>query len=72
MKKLALKLNTQKTKIMASDPITSWQIDEETVRDFIFGVMLLLHIHLLAHYFHIFWRDFYTPLEMGDVANSIT
>jgi len=36
---LALKLNTQKTKIMASDPITSWQIDGETmeiVRDFIF------------------------------------
>ena len=31
-----LKLNIQKTKIMASGPITSWQIDEETVRDFIF------------------------------------
>ena len=34
-----LKLNTQKTKIMASGPITSWQIDEETVEtvaDFIF------------------------------------
>ena len=29
-------LNTQKTKIMASSPITSWQIDEETVADFIF------------------------------------
>ena len=46
MKKLNLKLNIQKTKIMASGPITSWQIDEETmeidgetmetVRDFIF------------------------------------
>ena len=37
----ALKLNIQKTKIMASDPITSWQIDGktmETVRDFIFWV----------------------------------
>ena len=32
-----LKLNIQKTKIMASGPITLWQIDEETVRDFIFG-----------------------------------
>ena len=32
-----LKLNTQKTKIMASGPITSWQIDGETVRDFILG-----------------------------------
>ena len=31
MKKLALKLNIQKTKIMASDPITSWQIDGETM-----------------------------------------
>ena len=30
-----LKLNIQKTKIMASGPITSWQIDEETVADFI-------------------------------------
>ena len=29
--KVGLKLNTQKTKIMASGPITSWQIDEETV-----------------------------------------
>ena len=35
--KVGLKLNSQKAKIMASDPITSWQIDEETVRDFIFG-----------------------------------
>ena len=32
-----LKLNIQKTKIMASGPITLWQIDEETVRDFILG-----------------------------------
>ena len=34
--KLGLTLNMQKTKIMASGPITSWQIDEETVADFIF------------------------------------
>ena len=37
--KAGLKVNIQKTKIMASDPITSWQIDgktKETVRDFIF------------------------------------
>ena len=37
--KAGLKLNIQKTKIMASDPITSWQIDRaimETMRDFIF------------------------------------
>ena len=38
--KVGLKLNIQKTKVMASGPITSWQIDEETVeevRDFILG-----------------------------------
>ena len=36
--KAGLKLNIQKAKIMASGPITSWQIDGETVRDFIWGV----------------------------------
>ena len=38
--KVGLKLNIQETKIMASDPITSWQIGGETikkVRDFVFG-----------------------------------
>ena len=35
--KVGLKLNFQKTKIMASGPITSWQIDGETVSDFILG-----------------------------------
>ena len=34
--KVGLKLNIQKTKIMASGPITSWEIDGETVADFIF------------------------------------
>ena len=41
--KAGLKLNIQKTKIMVSGPITSWQIDGETmemVRDFIFGLFL--------------------------------
>ena len=40
-KKVGLKLNIQKTKIMASGPITSWEIDRdtmETVRDYIFGL----------------------------------
>ena len=36
--KVGLELNIQKTKIMASGPITSWQIDGETVSDFILGV----------------------------------
>ena len=35
-KKVGLKLNIQKTKIMASGPITSWEIDGETVADFLF------------------------------------
>ena len=35
--KVGLKLNIQKTKIMASGPITSWKIDGETVADFILG-----------------------------------
>ena len=34
--KVGLKLNIQKTKIMASGPITSWEIEGETVSDFIF------------------------------------
>ena len=40
--KVGLKLNIQKTKIMASSPITSWQIDGETVADF---VLRGLHNH---------------------------
>ena len=35
--KVGLKINIQKTKIMASSPITAWQIDGETVADFILG-----------------------------------
>ena len=39
--KVGLELSIQKTKIMASGPITSWQIDGETVRDFIFFFFIL-------------------------------
>ena len=48
--KVGLKLNIQKTKIMASSPITSWQIDEETVQmaDFIFGAPKLLQMVIAA------------------------
>ena len=45
--KSGLKLNIQKTKIMASGPITSWQIDGETIEtvtDFIFGASKSLHM----------------------------
>ena len=49
--KVALKLNIQKTKIMASGPITSWQIDGETVEtvsDFIFGAPKSLQMVIAA------------------------
>ena len=42
--KVGLKLNIQKTKIMASGPITSWQIYGETVVDFIFGELQNHHM----------------------------
>ena len=41
--KVGLKLNIQKTKIMASGPITSWQIDGETVTELILGGRLQNH-----------------------------
>ena len=49
--KLGLKLNIQKTKIMASSPITSWQIDGETVEtvsDFILGFPKSLQMVIAA------------------------
>ena len=49
--KTGLKLNIQKTKIMASSPITSWQVDEETVEtvaDFIFWAPKSLQMVILA------------------------
>ena len=42
--KVGLKLNIQKMKIMASGPITSWEIDVETVSDFILGAQKSLHM----------------------------
>ena len=49
--KVGLKLNIKKTKIMASSPITSWQIDEEaveTVADFIWGAPKSLQMVIAA------------------------
>ena len=46
--KVGLKLNIQKMKIMASGPITSWQIDGETVADFILGGPKSLQIVIAA------------------------
>ena len=52
--KVGLKLNIQKTKIMATGPITSWQIDGEmveTVRDLIFGAQKNKVSHCFPIYF---------------------
>ena len=46
--KVGLKLNTQKTKIMACGPITSWEIDGETVSDFIFWATKSLQMVIAA------------------------
>ena len=46
--KVGLKLNTQKTKIMASGPITSWEIDGETMPDFIFWAPKSLQMVIAA------------------------
>ena len=46
--KVSLKLNIQKTKIMASGPITSWEIDGETVSDFIFWAPKSLQMVIAA------------------------
>ena len=47
-KKVGLKLNIQEIKIMASGPITSWQIDGETVADFIFWAPKSLQMVIAA------------------------
>ena len=47
-KKVGLKLNIQKTNIMASGPITSWQIDGETVAGFILGAPKSLQMVTVA------------------------
>ena len=46
--KVGLKLNIQKTKILACSPITSWQIDGETVADFIFWAPTSLQMVVAA------------------------
>ena len=48
LKKVGLKLNFQKTKIMAFGSITSWQIDGETVADFILGAPKSLQMVIAA------------------------
>ena len=54
--KAGLKLNIQKTKIMASCPITSWQIDGETVADYFSGLQKSLQMVIAA----MKWKDAYS------------
>ena len=64
--KVGLKLNIQKTKIMASGPITSWQIDGETVSDFILGGSKITADHDCSHEINrhiLLGRKFMTNLD---------
>ena len=72
--KVGLKLNSQKTKIMASDPITSWQIDEETVRDFIFGVSKIIADDDCSHEIKTLapWKESYDELDSILKSRDIT
>ena len=54
--KVGLKLNIQKTKIMASGPMTSWQMDGETVAYFIFWAPKSLQMVIAA----MKWKDAYS------------
>ena len=76
--KVDLKLNIQKTKIMASGPITSWQIDGETVEtvtDFMFlGSKIIAHgdcSHEIKRHWHL-WREVMTNLESILKSRDIT
>ena len=76
--KLGLKLNIQKTKIMASGPITSWQMDGKTmeiVRDFVFlGYKITAHgdcSHEIKRHL-VFGRKAMTNLDSVSKSRSIT
>ena len=66
MEKVGLKLSIQKTKIMESSPITSWEIDGETVADFIFlGIKITAdgdYSHEIKRCLHL-WRKVMTNLD---------
>ena len=76
--KVGLKLNIQKTKIMASGPITSWEIDGETVEtvaDFIFGGSKITadgdYIHEIKRRL-LLWRKVMTKLDSIFKSRDIT
>ena len=57
--KVGLKLNIQKTKIMASSPITSWEIDGETVLDFIWAPKYLQMVIVAMKVKDTSWKESY-------------
>ena len=73
--KVGLKLNIQKTKIMASGPITSWQTDGETVADFIFGGSKITADGDCSHEFKrhlLLGRKLMTNLDLTFKSRDIT
>ena len=54
--KVGLKLNIQETKILASGPITSWQIGGETVTDYFSGIPVSFRMFQLPHNLHSFYK----------------
>ena len=57
--KVGLKLNIQKTKIMASGPITTWQRDGETVADYFFGLQALRMVTAAMKLKDTLWKESY-------------
>ena len=73
--KVGLKLNIQKTKIIASSPIISWQIDVETVADFIFLGSKITADHDCSHEIKshlLLGREFMTNLDSIFKSRDIT
>ena len=73
--KVGLKLNIQKTKIMASSPIISWEIDGETVSDFIFGGSKITADGDCSHEIKrrlLLWRKVMTNLDSIFKSRDIT
>ena len=73
--KFGLKFNIQKTKIMASGPITSWEIDGETVADFIFGGSKITADGDCSHEFKrhlLLGRKLMTNLDLTFKSRDIT
>ena len=68
--KVGLKLNIQKTKIMASGPITPWQIDGETVSDFIFWGSKITADGLCSHLVRKVMTNLDSILKSRDITLS--